>query len=130
MVVQCESCETQFRFDESLIESAGIWVRCSRCKNLFFLEKPLTDEMLSLKGKEMIIEDTHVQERGEKSQVQIGNDLNREVSLPSGGFIDKTEEDHIPLDVENSEKVEIVERLGDPHIESFEKDMGELDRDR
>ena len=40
MVAQCKNCQTKFRFDETLIEGEGIWVRCNRCKNVFFLENP------------------------------------------------------------------------------------------
>jgi predicted Zn finger-like uncharacterized protein len=40
MIIQCRKCETRFRFDESLIEGDGVWVRCSRCQNVFFQERP------------------------------------------------------------------------------------------
>jgi predicted Zn finger-like uncharacterized protein len=40
MIIQCEHCETQFRFDESLIRKDGIWVRCSRCRHEFFQNHP------------------------------------------------------------------------------------------
>ena len=40
MIIQCEQCETKFRFDESRIPPAGIWVRCSRCRHEFFLPHP------------------------------------------------------------------------------------------
>ncbi len=40
MIIQCRKCETRFRFDESLIEGDGVWVRCSRCQNVFFEERP------------------------------------------------------------------------------------------
>ena len=36
MVIQCKSCKTKYRFDETLITGDGIWVRCSRCQNVFF----------------------------------------------------------------------------------------------
>ncbi|MDD5713267.1 MAG: DUF3426 domain-containing protein, partial [Smithellaceae bacterium] len=38
MIVQCSSCKTKFRFDEALIKGAGVWLRCSRCGDVFFLE--------------------------------------------------------------------------------------------
>jgi predicted Zn finger-like uncharacterized protein len=47
MIIQCRKCETRFRFDESLIEGDGVWVRCSRCQNVFFEEWP-AGETLSL----------------------------------------------------------------------------------
>ena len=40
MIIQCRKCETRFRFDETLIEGDGVWVRCSRCQNVFFQERP------------------------------------------------------------------------------------------
>ncbi|MHB9098141.1 MAG: DUF3426 domain-containing protein [Syntrophales bacterium] len=40
MIIQCRKCETRFRFDESLIEGDGVWVRCSRCQNVFFEARP------------------------------------------------------------------------------------------
>ncbi len=39
MIIQCRKCETRFRFDESLIEGDGVWVRCSRCQEVFFQER-------------------------------------------------------------------------------------------
>jgi predicted Zn finger-like uncharacterized protein len=36
MIVQCPKCETQYRFDDGLIEGDGAWVRCTRCQNVFF----------------------------------------------------------------------------------------------
>ena len=40
MIIQCRKCETRFRFDESLMEEDGVWVRCSRCQHVFFQERP------------------------------------------------------------------------------------------
>jgi predicted Zn finger-like uncharacterized protein len=40
MVAQCKNCQTKFKFDETLIEGEGIWVRCNQCKNVFFLDNP------------------------------------------------------------------------------------------
>jgi predicted Zn finger-like uncharacterized protein len=36
MIIQCPKCETQYRFDDNLIEGDGVWVRCSRCQHVFF----------------------------------------------------------------------------------------------
>jgi predicted Zn finger-like uncharacterized protein len=46
MIIRCRKCETRFRFDEALIEGDGVWVRCSRCQNVFFEEWP-SGEILS-----------------------------------------------------------------------------------
>ncbi|MEE2673455.1 MAG: zinc-ribbon domain-containing protein [Myxococcota bacterium] len=44
MIVECSSCETRFRLDESRVPPRGIRVRCSRCKQAFFLEHPSASE--------------------------------------------------------------------------------------
>ncbi len=40
MIIRCRKCGTRFRFDETVIEKDGVWVRCSRCQNVFFEERP------------------------------------------------------------------------------------------
>jgi predicted Zn finger-like uncharacterized protein len=45
MIIQCKACKTKYRFDETVITGDGVWVRCSRCQNLFFqMPLPETDE--------------------------------------------------------------------------------------
>ncbi|MBN2255963.1 MAG: zinc-ribbon domain-containing protein [Deltaproteobacteria bacterium] len=46
MIIQCEKCETSYRFDEALIDGAGVWVRCTRCQNTFFLENPVDEKII------------------------------------------------------------------------------------
>jgi predicted Zn finger-like uncharacterized protein len=43
MIIRCRKCETRFRFDESVMEGDGAWVRCSRCQNVFFQERPAAE---------------------------------------------------------------------------------------
>jgi len=40
VIIQCKKCGKKYRFDESLIDSEGIWVRCSHCKTVFFQQNP------------------------------------------------------------------------------------------
>ena len=40
MIVECSNCQTRFQLDESRIPARGIRVRCSRCKESFFLQHP------------------------------------------------------------------------------------------
>ena len=40
MIILCPKCETQYRFDDSLSEGDGVWVRCSRCRHVFFQPRP------------------------------------------------------------------------------------------
>lgn len=55
MIIQCGKCETRFRFDETLIEGDGVWVRCSRCQHVFFQERPSGEppSAVSASGKEI-----------------------------------------------------------------------------
>ncbi|HPL63678.1 MAG TPA: DUF3426 domain-containing protein [Syntrophales bacterium] len=43
MIIQCGKCSTKFRFDETKMEGEGAWVRCGRCRNVFFQENPGQD---------------------------------------------------------------------------------------
>ncbi len=45
MIIQCESCQTKFNFDESLIKNRDLKVRCSRCKHVFSPFLPQQSEM-------------------------------------------------------------------------------------
>jgi len=40
MIIQCQRCLTKFRFDDALMAGEGVWVRCSRCRQVFFEENP------------------------------------------------------------------------------------------
>jgi predicted Zn finger-like uncharacterized protein len=40
LIVECNSCQTRFQLDETRIPPQGIRVRCSRCKESFFLKHP------------------------------------------------------------------------------------------
>ncbi|MCA1905985.1 MAG: zinc-ribbon domain-containing protein [Desulfarculus sp.] len=40
MIVQCESCQTKFKLDDSRLTSEGAWVRCSRCQEVFQVLPP------------------------------------------------------------------------------------------
>jgi len=44
LIVECSSCQTRFQLDESRIPPQGIRVRCSRCKEAFFLKHPSASE--------------------------------------------------------------------------------------
>ena len=43
MIIQCRKCETRFRFDDTLMAGDGVWVRCSRCKHVFFQQRSTGD---------------------------------------------------------------------------------------
>jgi predicted Zn finger-like uncharacterized protein len=39
MIIQCDQCDRKFRVDDSKIKPPGSRVRCSKCGNVFFVEK-------------------------------------------------------------------------------------------
>ena len=43
MIIQCRKCETRFRFDDTLIQRDGVWVRCSHCRHVFFQQRSAGD---------------------------------------------------------------------------------------
>ena len=47
VIIQCKKCGTKYNFDESLIEGEGIWVRCTRCKDMFFQVNPGIEPIVS-----------------------------------------------------------------------------------
>lgn len=59
MFITCEKCKTKYRFDESQVEGDGAWVRCSRCKNVFFQKKPSAEVPVA----DEIMDDSQVRER-------------------------------------------------------------------
>jgi predicted Zn finger-like uncharacterized protein len=40
VIVTCENCNTSFQLDDSQVPAEGVRVRCSRCKEAFFLQHP------------------------------------------------------------------------------------------
>jgi predicted Zn finger-like uncharacterized protein len=40
MIIQCNQCRTKFRFDDTLMEGDGVWMRCSNCQHVFFSNNP------------------------------------------------------------------------------------------
>lgn len=47
MIIRCEQCGTKYRFDDTLMEADGAWVRCTRCEAVFFQENPNPPEVRS-----------------------------------------------------------------------------------
>jgi predicted Zn finger-like uncharacterized protein len=40
MIIQCKSCESKFRLDDSKVHSGGVKVRCTKCQNVFIVWPP------------------------------------------------------------------------------------------
>ncbi len=127
MIVQCKECKTKYRFDESLMDGEGVWVRCSRCKALFFLEKPMTG-----KAQPPVFdpekEDAHVQPL-EKTQAPIENDIKPDSAQTSRLFTDMKEETPGTPKMEHPEQIRMEEMEPEPQIETTEKDLMKSERD-
>ncbi len=44
MIIRCEQCDTRFQLDDARIPEQGARVRCSLCKNAFFVRPPETSQ--------------------------------------------------------------------------------------
>lgn len=76
MIIQCKKCRTKYRFDESLIDGEGSWVRCTRCNNIFFQENPSEEKIIFPpdtleEGSRRDAESDHGEFTGELSEVTI-----------------------------------------------------------
>ena len=40
MIIQCDSCQTKFKLNESAIKGAGVKVRCTKCQAVFVVTRP------------------------------------------------------------------------------------------
>lgn len=118
MIVRCKKCETKFMFDEAMVEGVGAWVRCSRCKNIFFLDKPPTDAGISQRSIETGVVGVPVQSREEK-RVVLNDDLRQAFTTP---------ETPLPQKTERFESVMPAEVQREPQIAAIEKGPGETDR--
>ncbi|MBN2282796.1 MAG: zinc-ribbon domain-containing protein [Deltaproteobacteria bacterium] len=96
MIVECPDCKTTYRFDEKLITGEGVWVRCSRCGRVFFLEPPTPAvEEISLDDIRAELSENNIHAGSEDiedlarllEEVGIGDDS-------GGSVVDETEEMH------------------------------------
>lgn len=94
MIVQCKSCQTRFRLDESLVPDRGRKVRCSKCKHAFFVRKRAPGA-----------EDLHLEQNHRMTPEQITPSPSRptEVAFESRVKIDLAGEEG-PADKEDDER--------------------------
>lgn len=49
MIIHCPQCGTGFRFDERRLRGEGVWVRCGRCRRVFFHEaSPVREDIAGI----------------------------------------------------------------------------------
>jgi len=72
MIIQCGKCGTKYRFDETLIEGEGAWVRCSRCRDVFYQENPSgTGSTVSGSEREEEIPEISLGETGAEKKIGL-----------------------------------------------------------
>ncbi len=72
MLVQCPECTTKYNLDESKIGHDGSKVRCSRCKNVFTVFRPMTESV-----------DAQAKSADDPAANLVGNDAAQEGSAGS-----------------------------------------------
>ena len=93
MIVTCASCLTKFYLDDSKVSGKGAKVRCSRCKNVFYVVPPP-------ETKEEVIEDA---ESFAKFHEELIGPDQKEFKIPSS-LEEEVEEEKIPSKVEREEE--------------------------
>jgi len=126
MIVHCEKCGTKFRFDESLIAEEGTWVRCSRCSNVFLLDKAVSGKMATHPDSMSFSEDIHGSLQ-EKKPMPDENNLRPEIPQESQISMDNREQ---AISGEKDHFAEILIRENDmsPNA-SIEENNSDFDRD-
>jgi predicted Zn finger-like uncharacterized protein len=127
MIVGCKECKTKYRFDESLVDGDGAWVRCSRCKALFFLEIPTAEKTpppVYYQGKE----DIRIPPLG-KTQEPIENDVKPDLGQTSRLFMDVRDKTPDTPEMEHPEQSRREEIEPDPQIEATAEDLMESEGD-
>ena len=93
MVIQCESCQTVFNLDESLLKEEGTKVRCSRCRHILTaypsasapvdlkMEIPDVGKEFDPTPKEKMDEIFAEVERGAEKEKEVGADSGLESDL-------------------------------------------------
>jgi predicted Zn finger-like uncharacterized protein len=113
MIVRCKKCGTKYRFDESILEGHGGWVRCSRCGEVFFIDHPSMDEA-SIGPDTSSPGVLHAE-----IQMTVRQDLQKEAGMNA----DDREELPVSVVPGGPEKYLADERGMDPEIEEDQKNL-------
>jgi len=123
MVIQCRQCRTKFRFDDSLMQGSGVWLKCSRCGHVYFQENPLLKQDADLssepvksvkesrlaKKTESLTESPHVVYRDAEGlhsldkTIETKKNFNEEINLDT----ERKREEDIRIEQEEVEQKEI-----------------------
>jgi predicted Zn finger-like uncharacterized protein len=90
MVIQCESCLTEFNLDESLLEEEGSKVRCSRCRHVFTAYPSASVPVVDMVETPDIFEETGhiVSEKTEAAIPEIENAAEKEQENGAGAALE------------------------------------------
>jgi len=50
VIVECRRCRTKYRLDRENLQGEGAWLRCTRCRHVFFLRNPEKETALQEKA--------------------------------------------------------------------------------
>lgn len=128
MIVQCKKCRAKYRFDESLMDGEGVWVRCSRCKTLFFLDKPATEEVLSPSVGTAGVVDVRIDPL-EKNRSSVENDIEPDFAQTWKLTTSENKETTNALKMENHKQIRMEEKDSGPSIEVDRQGLIESGRD-
>lgn len=125
MIVECSNCQTRFQLDDSRVPLRGIRVRCSRCKEAFFLEHPDA-------GKADALNDVAAQAAAGGTAPDSTQDLPSESSLPHTHSAEPEEEDwEFNDDLPGSEDADLDDDdsspFGRPDEEEDDEERGVFD---
>jgi len=126
MIVQCEKCGTKFRFDESLIDEKGNWVRCSRCSHVFLLDKPASGKAAAQSDRVFFSEDSH-ESLHKKEPLPVETNPAQEVLQESQTSEHKGMQ-AVSVQTDSFEDIRIRENDTDAG-DSVEEDMDDVDRE-
>ena len=123
MLISCDSCDTTFNLDESLLKPTGSKVRCSNCQSIFVVYPPVPSVE--------IVDDDIQQEVGSDSDDvdELGFDLGMEIDTDpeTEGGDGENEPDTAPkLEMEGIDEPEIVDS-GDMPTDSLASDIDDGD---
>ena len=126
MIIQCDQCDRKFRVDDSKIKPPGSRVRCSKCGNVFFVEKKDTTkqedsvQQENFQGQDSaspstdsLKVDPDSQQSAESSQIEVG--IKQPPQMESPG----DEQDHTPVEFKGEFK---DESQGDERVWSIQDD--------
>ncbi|MCX5849212.1 MAG: zinc-ribbon domain-containing protein [Deltaproteobacteria bacterium] len=121
MIIQCKQCRTKFRFDDSMMQGNGVWLRCSRCGHVYFQDNPLAKPETDLPSEpdRVVLAESAPAEKNAEFSKETPSVFHRDGNgvLSSDKIMEarKRIKEEINLDIENTQGENIGE--GEKEIE-------------